>query len=466
MLSSSFSSSSTILTLRNKNPNFLISLRNGALNNRVVFTAQFPRAVSLRCYASSSGFDRVQVRNPVVEMDGDEMTRIIWNMIKDKLIFSYLDLDIKYFDLGILSRDATDDKVTVEAAEAALKYNVAIKCATITPDETRVKEFGLKSMWRSPNGTIRNILNGTVFREPILCKNVPRIVPGWKKPICIGRHAFGDQYRATDTIITGPGKLKMVFEGGDKPVELDVYNFKGPGIALSMYNVDESIRVFAESSMSLAFSKKWPLYLSTKNTILKKYDGRFKDIFQDVYEKNWKDKFEAHSIWYEHRLIDDMVAYALKSEGGYVWACKNYDGDVQSDLLAQGFGSLGLMTSVLLSSDGKTLEAEAAHGTVTRHFRLYQKGQETSTNSIASIFAWTRGLEHRAKLDKNERLLDFVHKLEAACIETVEAGKMTKDLAILIHGPKVSKEFYLTTGDFVDAIAINLERKLQQPTMC
>ncbi|KAB2011617.1 hypothetical protein ES319_D09G032200v1 [Gossypium barbadense] len=452
MLSSSFSSSSTILTLRNKNPNFLISLRNGALNNRVVFTAQFPRAVSLRCYASSSGFDRVQVRNPVVEMDGDEMTRIIWNMIKDKLIFSYLDLDIKYFDLGILSRDATDDKVTVEAAEAALKYNVAIKCATITPDETRVKEFGLKSMWRSPNGTIRNILNGTVFREPILCKNVPRIVPGWKKPICIGRHAFGDQYRATDTIITGPGKLKMVFvpEGGDKPVELDVYNFKGPGIALSMYNVDE----------------KWPLYLSTKNTILKKYDGRFKDIFQDVYEKNWKDKFEAHSIWYEHRLIDDMVAYALKSEGGYVWACKNYDGDVQSDLLAQGFGSLGLMTSVLLSSDGKTLEAEAAHGTVTRHFRLYQKGQETSTNSIASIFAWTRGLEHRAKLDKNERLLDFVHKLEAACIETVEAGKMTKDLAILIHGPKVSKEFYLTTGDFVDAIAINLERKLQQPTMC
>ncbi|KAK5802472.1 isocitrate dehydrogenase [NADP], chloroplastic/mitochondrial-like [Gossypium arboreum] len=468
MLSSSFSSSSTIPPLRNKNPNFLKSLRNGALNNRVVFTAQFSRAVSLRCYASTSGFDRVQVRNPVVEMDGDEMTRIIWSMIKDKLILPYLDLNIKYFDLGILSRDATDDKVTVEAAEAALKYNVAIKCATITPDETRVKEFGLKSMWRSPNGTIRNILNGTVFREPILCKNVPRIVPGWKKPICIGRHAFGDQYRATDTIITGPGKLKMVFvpEGGDKPVELDVYNFKGPGIALSMYNVDESIRVFAESSMSLAFSKKWPLYLSTKNTILKKYDGRFKDIFQDVYEKNWKDKFEAHSIWYEHRLIDDMVAYALKSEGGYVWACKNYDGDVQSDLLAQGFGSLGLMTSVLLSSDGKTLEAEAAHGTVTRHFRLYQKGQETSTNSIASIFAWTRGLEHRAKLDKNGRLLDFVHKLEAACIETVEAGKMTKDLAILIHGPKVSREFYLTTGDFVDAVAINLERKLQQPTMC
>ncbi|KAB2064584.1 hypothetical protein ES319_A09G030100v1 [Gossypium barbadense] len=468
MLSSSFSSSSTIPPLRNKNPNFLKSLRNGALNNRVVFTAQFSRVVSLRCYASTSGFDRVQVRNPVVEMDGDEMTRIIWSMIKDKLILPYLDLNIKYFDLGILSRDATDDKVTVEAAEAALKYNIAIKCATITPDETRVKEFGLKSMWRSPNGTIRNILNGTVFREPILCKNVPRIVPGWKKPICIGRHAFGDQYRATDTIITGPGKLKMVFvpEGGDKPVELDVYNFKGPGIALSMYNVDESIRVFAESSMSLAFSKKWPLYLSTKNTILKKYDGRFKDIFQDVYEKNWKDKFEAHSIWYEHRLIDDMVAYALKSEGGYVWACKNYDGDVQSDLLAQGFGSLGLMTSVLLSSDGKTLEAEAAHGTVTRHFRLYQKGQETSTNSIASIFAWTRGLEHRAKLDKNGRLLDFVHKLEAACIETVEAGKMTKDLAILIHGPKVSREFYLTTGDFVDAVAINLERKLQQPTMC
>ncbi|XP_048230526.1 isocitrate dehydrogenase [NADP], chloroplastic/mitochondrial [Ricinus communis] len=450
-------------------------LFNGGLGkyNRLAFSSQFANAaVSLRCFASSSsssstGFDRVKVQNPIVEMDGDEMTRVIWRMIKDKLIFPYLDLDIKYFDLGILNRDATDDKVTVESAEATLKYNVAVKCATITPDETRVKEFGLKSMWRSPNGTIRNILNGTVFREPILCLNIPRIVPGWKKPICIGRHAFGDQYRATDTLIKGPGKLKMIFvpEDGNTPLELDVYDFKGPGVALAMYNVDQSIRAFAESSMSLAFAKKWPLYLSTKNTILKKYDGRFKDIFQEVYEEKWKQKFEEHSIWYEHRLIDDMVAYAVKSEGGYVWACKNYDGDVQSDLLAQGFGSLGLMTSVLLSSDGKTLEAEAAHGTVTRHFRLFQKGQETSTNSIASIFAWTRGLEHRAKLDKNEGLLDFVHKLEGSCIETVEAGKMTKDLAILIHGPKVSREFYLNTEEFIDAVAQNLESKLREPAV-
>ncbi|XP_021298934.1 isocitrate dehydrogenase [NADP], chloroplastic/mitochondrial [Herrania umbratica] len=475
MLASSFSSSpsASILGFRNKNPSSLFfssstHFSNGTVGNRVVFSSHFPRSVSLRCFASFPGFDRVQVQNPIVEMDGDEMTRIIWSMIKDKLIFPYLNLDVKYFDLGILNRDATDDKVTTESAEAALKYNVAVKCATITPDEARVKEFGLKSMWRSPNGTIRNILNGTVFREPILCRNIPRIVPGWKKPICIGRHAFGDQYRATDTVVTGPGKLKMVFvpEDGDKPVELEVYNFKGPGVALAMYNVDESIRAFAESSMSLAYSKKWPLYLSTKNTILKKYDGRFKDIFQEVYEQNWKDKFEEHSIWYEHRLIDDMVAYAVKSEGGYVWACKNYDGDVQSDLLAQGFGSLGLMTSVLLSSDGKTLEAEAAHGTVTRHFRLHQKGQETSTNSIASIFAWTRGLEHRAKLDENERLLAFVHKLEAACIETVEAGKMTKDLAILIHGPKVSRELYLSTEEFIDAVAINLKSKLWEPALC
>ncbi|XP_002276200.2 isocitrate dehydrogenase [NADP] [Vitis vinifera] len=448
-----------------KNPNLSISsdqrFFNGILfKNGSILHDRFPNA-SLRCFASAATFDRVRVQNPIVEMDGDEMARIMWRMIKDKLIFPYLDLDIRYFDLGILNRDATDDKVTVESAEATLKYNVAVKCATITPDEARVKEFGLKSMWRSPNGTIRNILNGTVFREPILCQNVPRIVPGWKKPICIGRHAFGDQYRATDTVVEGPGKLKLVFapENGDPPVELNVYDFKGPGIALAMYNVDESIRAFAESSMSLAFAKKWPLYLSTKNTILKKYDGRFKDIFQDVYEENWKQKFEEHSIWYEHRLIDDMVAYALKSDGGYVWACKNYDGDVQSDLLAQGFGSLGLMTSVLLSSDGKTLEAEAAHGTVTRHFRQYQKGLETSTNSIASIFAWTRGLEHRAKLDKNERLLDFVHKLEAACIETVESGNMTKDLAILIHGPKASKEFYLNTEEFIDTVAHNLEAK-------
>ncbi|XP_058087321.1 isocitrate dehydrogenase [NADP], chloroplastic/mitochondrial isoform X2 [Magnolia sinica] len=396
------------------------------------------RGASLRCFASMAAVERIKVQNPIVEMDGDEMTRIIWTTIKEKLIFPYLELDIKYFDLGILNRDATDDRVTVESAEATLKYNVAVKCATITP--------------------------GTVFREPILCRNIPRIVSGWKKPICIGRHAFGDQYRATDMVIGRPGKLKMVFvpAEGETPVELDVYDFKGPGIALAMYNVDESIRAFAESSMSMAYGKRWPLYLSTKNTILKKYDGRFKDIFQEVYEEKWKEKFEEQSIWYEHRLIDDMVAYALKSDGGYVWACKNYDGDVQSDFLAQGFGSLGLMASVLLSSDGKTLEAEAAHGTVTRHFRLYQKGQETSTNSIASIFAWTRGLEHRAKLDKNDKLMDFALKLEAACIETVESGKMTKDLALLVHGPKVSRELYLSTEEFIDAVAKNLELKIPQ----
>ncbi|RDX83999.1 Isocitrate dehydrogenase [NADP], chloroplastic/mitochondrial, partial [Mucuna pruriens] len=445
-----------------RNPNFLYPPPPTLFHARVLpsHTFSFSNRLSFRCYAARAAFDRVPVLNPIVEMDGDEMTRVIWKMIKDKLIFPYLDLNIKYFDLGLQNRDATDDRVTVESAEATLKYNVAVKCATITPDETRVKEFGLKSMWRSPNGTIRNVLNGTVFREPIICRNIPRIVAGWKKPICIGRHAFGDQYRATDAIIRGPGKLKLVFvpEDGDAPTELDVYNFKGPGVALAMYNVDESIRAFAESSMSLAFAKKWPLYLSTKNTILKKYDGRFKDIFQEVYEERWKHK-------YEHRLIDDMVAYALKSEGGYVWACKNYDGDVQSDLLAQGFGSLGLMASVLLSSDGKTLEAEAAHGTVTRHFRFHQKGQETSTNSIASIFAWTRGLEHRAKLDNNEKLRDFTRKLEAACVETVESGKMTKDLAILVHGPKVSREFYLNTEEFIDAVALSLERKLREPAV-
>ncbi|KAL7094857.1 hypothetical protein ACP275_11G130700 [Erythranthe tilingii] len=436
-------------------------------SNRLSLPTRFSNG-SVRCFAAvAAAPEKVRVQSPIVEMDGDEMTRVIWKMIKDKLIFPHLELDIKYFDLGVLNRDATDDKVTIESAEAALEYNVAIKCATITPDEARVKEFGLKNMWRSPNGTIRNILNGTVFREPILCRNIPRLVPGWKKPICIGRHAFGDQYRATDTIIPGPGKLKMIFvpENGGEPVELDVYDFKGPGVALAMYNIDQSIRAFAESSMAMALTKRWPLYLSTKNTILKKYDGRFKDIFQEVYEENWKAKFEEHSIWYEHRLIDDMVAYAVKSEGGYVWACKNYDGDVQSDLLAQGFGSLGLMTSVLLSGDGKTLEAEAAHGTVTRHFRQHEKGQETSTNSIASIFAWTRGLEHRAKLDGNEKLLEFAHKLEAACMETVESGKMTKDLAILIHGPKVSREFYLNTEEFIDAVASNLESKLVAPAL-
>ncbi|CAK9176139.1 unnamed protein product [Ilex paraguariensis] len=462
--------SSSSLTL--KNPRLLESshtkLISGVSFKNSPFLPTRFAGVSIRCFASATmAVDKIRVQNSIVEMDGDEMARIIWKMIKDKLIFPYLDLDIKYYDLGILNRDSTDDKVTVESAEATLQYNAAVKCATITPDETRVKEFGLKSMWRSPNGTIRNILNGTVFREPIICKNIPRLVPGWKKPICIGRHAFGDQYRATDMVIKGPGKLKMVFvpENEETPVELEVYDFRSPGIALAMYNLDESIRAFAESSMAMAYGKKWPLYLSTKNTILKKYDGRFKDIFQEVYEENWKRKFEEQSLWYEHRLIDDMVAYALKSEGGYVWACKNYDGDVLSDLLAQGFGSLGLMTSVLLASDGKTFLSEAAHGTVTRHFRQHQKGQETSTNSIASIFAWTRGLEHRAKLDKNGKLLDFAHKLEAACIETVETGKMTKDLAILIHGPKVSREFYLNTEEFIDAVKQNLESKLRAPTL-
>ncbi|GJP40057.1 hypothetical protein CLOM_g24347 [Closterium sp. NIES-68] len=407
-------------------------------------------------------FEKIVVANPVVEMDGDEMTRIIWEMIKEKLILPFLALDIKYFDLGLPHRDATDDKVTVEAAEATLKYNVAIKCATITPDEARVKEFHLKQMWRSPNGTIRNILNGTVFREPILMSNIPRLVPSWKKPITIGRHAFGDQYRATDLVIPGPGKLKLVYEKeGGEPEVHEVYNFTGAGgVALAMYNTDESIRAFAESSMALAYEKKWPLYLSTKNTILKKYDGRFKDIFQEVYDKEWKAKFEAEKIWYEHRLIDDMVAYCMKSDGAYVWACKNYDGDVQSDMLAQGFGSLGLMTSVLVCPDGKTIEAEAAHGTVTRHFRVHQKGGETSTNSIASIFAWTRGLAHRAKLDENTKLADFCSKLEAACVSTVESGKMTKDLALIIHGPNVARKDYLNTQEFIEAVAEKLKESL------
>eukprot|EP00245_Coleochaete_scutata_P006382 TRINITY_DN2080_c0_g1_i1.p1 TRINITY_DN2080_c0_g1~~TRINITY_DN2080_c0_g1_i1.p1 ORF type:complete len:477 (+),score=110.03 TRINITY_DN2080_c0_g1_i1:188-1432(+) len=407
--------------------------------------------------------EKIKVQNPIVEMDGDEMTRIIWKMIKDKLILPFLDLDIKYYDLGLPNRDATDDKVTVESAEATLKYNVAVKCATITPDEGRVKEFGLKQMWKSPNGTIRNILNGTVFREPILCKNIPRLVPGWTKPIVIGRHAFGDQYKATDAVLKGPGKLTLVFvpEGKTEKVELDVYDFKGDGgVALAMYNTDESIRAFAESSMAMALQKKWPLYLSTKNTILKKYDGRFKDIFQEVYESKWKADYEKAGIWYEHRLIDDMVAYAMKSEGGYVWACKNYDGDVQSDMLAQGFGSLGLMTSVLICPDGKTIESEAAHGTVTRHFRVHQKGGETSTNSIASIFAWTRGLAHRGQLDNNTKLVDFAQKIEKACVDTVESGKMTKDLALLIHGSSVTRSSYLNTEEFIDAVAADLKIKL------
>ncbi|CAA0836555.1 Cytosolic isocitrate dehydrogenase [Striga hermonthica] len=414
-------------------------------------------------------FDKIKVVNPIVEMDGDEMTRVIWKSIKEKLILPFLELDIKYFDLGLFHRDATNDKVTIESAEATLKYHSVIYFNVLSTfffvgiDEARVKEFNLKQMWKSPNGTIRNILNGTVFREPIICKNVPRLVPGWTKPICIGRHAFGDQYRATDLVVQGAGKLKMVFvpNRADESIELQVFDFTGAGgVALSMYNTDESIRAFAEASMNTAYQKRWPLYLSTKNTILKKYDGRFKEIFQEVYEREWRSKFEAAGIWYEHRLIDDMVAYALKSEGGYVWACKNYDGDVQSDFLAQGFGSLGLMTSVLVCPDGKTIEAEAAHGTVTRHYRVHQKGGETSTNSIASIFAWSRGLAHRAKLDNNSRLLDFTEKLETACIKTVESGKMTKDLAILVHGPKVTRDRYLNTEEFIDAIAAELRNRL------
>jgi len=405
--------------------------------------------------------NKIKVQNPVVELDGDEMTRIIWSFIKEQLILPYLDLEIKYYDLGIENRDATNDEVTVEAANAIKKYNVGIKCATITPDEARVEEFGLKKMWKSPNGTLRNIIGGTVFREPIICANVPRLVPGWTKPIVIGRHAFGDQYKATDVVIKGKGKLKMTFtnEAGETQ-EWEVYDFKGDGVALSMYNTDESIYGFAQSSFQVALEKKWPLYMSTKNTILKAYDGRFKDIFQEVYEKEFKAKFEAAGIVYEHRLIDDMVASAMKWNGGFVWACKNYDGDVQSDTVAQGFGSLGLMSSVLVTPDGKTVEAEAAHGTVTRHYRQHQQGRETSTNPIASIFAWTRGLEHRGKLDGNDALIHFCHKLEEVCVETVEAGEMTKDLAILVHGENIKAGDYLNTQDFLAAIKRNLDAKL------
>ena len=404
---------------------------------------------------------KIKVQNPVVELDGDEMTRIIWSFIKEQLILPYLDLDIKYYDLGIENRDLTNDEVTIEAANAINKYNVGIKCATITPDEARVEEFGLKKMWKSPNGTLRNIIGGTVFREPIICSNVPRLVPGWTQPIVIGRHAFGDQYKATDVVLKGKGKLKMSFtnEAGETQ-EWEVYDFKGDGVALSMYNTDESIYGFAQSSFQVALEKKWPLYMSTKNTILKAYDGRFKDIFQEVYENEFKDKFEAAGITYEHRLIDDMVASAMKWSGGFVWACKNYDGDVQSDTVAQGFGSLGLMSSVLVTPDGKTVEAEAAHGTVTRHYRQHQKGKETSTNPIASIFAWTRGLEHRGKLDNNAELVNFCKKLEEVCIETVEGGEMTKDLAILVHGDNVTNKDYLNTQDFLAAIKRNLDKKL------
>ncbi len=405
---------------------------------------------------------KIKVKNPVVELDGDEMTRVIWDFIKQKLILPYLDIDLKYYDLGIEHRDATDDQVTVDAANAIHKYGVGVKCATITPDEARVEEFDLKHMWKSPNGTIRNILGGTVFREPIMIKNVPRLVPGWKQPICIGRHAFGDQYRATDFVTRGKGKLTITFTpaDGSEPISHEVYDFQGDGVAMSMYNTDESIRGFARSCMNMALEKNWPLYMSTKNTILKAYDGRFKDIFQEVYETQFKEHFEEAGITYEHRLIDDMVAAALKWEGGFVWACKNYDGDVQSDTVAQGFGSLGLMTSTLVTPDGKTMEAEAAHGTVTRHFRMHQQGKPTSTNPIASIFAWTRGLAFRGKLDENQELIDFAHALESVCIETVESGKMTKDLALIIHGKDLKEEHYLTTEQFLDALDRNLQKKL------
>jgi isocitrate dehydrogenase len=400
----------------------------------------------------------IKVDNPVVEMDGDEMTRIIWALIKERLILPYLDIDLKYYDLSIENRDATNDQVTIDSAEATKKYGVAVKCATITPDEARVEEFKLKKMWKSPNGTIRNILDGVVFREPIVMKNVPRLVPGWTQPVVIGRHAFGDQYRATDFRVPGPGKLKMVYtpSGGGDPVEYDVFDFPGAGIAMGMYNLDKSIRDFARASFNFGLQRKWPVYLSTKNTILKAYDGRFKDIFQEVFDAEFADKFREFGGTYEHRLIDDMVAASLKWSGGYVWACKNYDGDVQSDTVAQGYGSLGLMTSVLMTPDGKTVEAEAAHGTVTRHYRAHQQGKSTSTNSVASIFAWTRGLAHRAKLDGNAALATFSTTLEKTVIDTVEAGFMTKDLSLLI-GPD---QPWLTTEGFIEKIAANFQDAL------
>ena len=406
---------------------------------------------------------KIKVANPVVELDGDEMTRIIWKFIKDKLVLPYIDLDIKYYDLGIESRDATSDQITIDAAEAIKKYKVGIKCATITPDEDRVKEFNLKSMWKSPNGTIRNILDGTVFREPIVCQNVPRLVTNWTAPIIVGRHAFGDQYKATDAVFRGKGKLTMTFtpEDGSEVQTFDVFNFKGDGVGMAMYNTEESIRGFAKSCFNMALSKKWPLYLSTKNTILKKYDGFFKDIFQEIFEAEYKGRFAAAGITYEHRLIDDMVASALKWNGNFVWACKNYDGDVQSDTVAQGFGSLGLMTSVLITPDGEIMESEAAHGTVTRHYREHQAGRKTSTNPIASIFAWTRGLAFRGKLDNNQDLIDFCLKLEEVCVETVEKGIMTKDLAVCVHGNKVNHgEHYVYTEEFLDALDKGIQEKM------
>ena len=401
---------------------------------------------------------KIKVDNSIIEIDGDEMTRIIWQLIKDKLILPYLDIDLKYYDLSVQVRDDTNDQITIDAAEAIKEYGVGVKCATITPDEARVEEFNLKEMWRSPNGTIRNILGGTVFREPIICKNVPRLVPGWTDPIVIGRHAFGDQYRATDFVVPGKGKLKISWEAedGSEKIERDVFDFPGGGIAMAMYNLDASIRDFARASMNYGLNRNWPVYLSTKNTILKAYDGRFKDLFQEVFDAEFKDKFEANGITYEHRLIDDMVAAALKWNGKFVWACKNYDGDVQSDTVAQGFGSLGLMTSTLLTPNGKTMEAEAAHGTVTRHFRAHERGEETSTNSIASIFAWTRGLIKRGEIDGNEALINFAQTLEKVCVSTVESGHMTKDLALLV-GPQQN---WLSTTAFLDKIDSNLQKAL------
>ena len=401
---------------------------------------------------------KINVKNPVVELDGDEMTRIIWEFIKNKLILPYIDLGIEYYDLGMKSRDKTDDQITIDSANAIKKIGVGIKCATITPDEDRVTEFDLKKMWRSPNGTIRNIIGGTVFREPIICQNIPKLVPSWTDPVVIGRHAFGDQYRATDFKVPGKGRLevKWTSEDGKKEIKHEVFNFTGPGVALSMYNLDKSIEDFARSCFSYGLMKKWPVYMSTKNTILKQYDGRFKDIFQEVFDKEYKKDFEQHGLTYEHRLIDDMVACAMKWSGKYIWACKNYDGDVQSDTMAQGYGSLGLMTSTLLTPDGKVMEAEAAHGTVTRHFRMHQQGKETSTNPIASIFAWSRGLAHRGKLDNNEELIKFAQTIEKVCIKCVENGAMTKDLAILV-GPSSR---YLTTNQFLDEIDGSLKKKL------
>jgi isocitrate dehydrogenase len=403
---------------------------------------------------------KISVDNPIVEIDGDEMTRVIWEMIREKLILPYVDVDLKYYDLSIQSRDATDDQITVDAANAIREHGVGVKCATITPDEARVEEFGLKKMWRSPNGTIRNILNGTVFREPIICKNVPRYVPGWQEPIVIGRHAFGDQYKATDFKVPGPGRLTMTYTpaNGDDVQEFEIFDFPAAGVAMGMYNLDESIQGFARACFNYGLARNYPVYMSTKNTILKQYDGRFIEIFQEIFEKEFKADFDKKELWYEHRLIDDMVAQAIKSKGGMVWACKNYDGDVQSDIVAQGFGSLGLMTSVLLTPDGKCVEAEAAHGTVTRHFRQHQKGEKTSTNPIASIFAWTRGLAYRGKFDDNQPLIDFANGLEQVCIDTVEAGFMTKDLALLVG----SEQKFLTTEDFMGKIIENLEHRMKK----